>query len=323
MREVSVVPFQESLSDAWNRFLLGSEVDTFLFHRSFMNYHAHRFTDASLMFYHKKKLLALLPAHTDGESVHSHSGLSYGGFIFSTNEGLDVKLTCYYQALRFFYQKGFKNLFLKGLPIVYLKQFQQEDEIICNWLGAVVSRVDNYSVLCTEGYKPNRNRQRALKKADEEGIVVKETQDFEGFWKKLLVPNLEHRFNTAPVHTLEEITNLKLNFSNEIKLFAAYQANGMKAGAVIFELENVAHFQYSAGDQDRAHNGALDALFYEIIKGYGHKKYISFGTSSIKMGNQLNQGLLYWKESFGAKSIAQKFYTISIENYKLLENRLV
>lgn len=323
MKEVAIVPFQDSLSGAWNRFLLASEVDTFLFHRSFMNYHSHRFTDASLMVYHKKKLLALLPAHTDGESVHTHSGLSYGGFVFSSDAGLDVKLGCYYQTLKYFYQNGFKNLFLKELPIVYLKHFQQEDEVILNWLGAVVSRIDNYSVLSTEGYKPNRNRQRALKKAEDEGITVKETQDFEGFWQGLLVPNLKHRFNTAPVHTLEEITNLKVNFPNTIKLFSAYHNNIMKAGALIFEFENLAHFQYSAGSEDRAETGALDALFHEIIKGYRHKKYISFGTSAIKMGNQLNQGLLYWKESFGAKSIVQKFYTINTENHKLLENRLI
>lgn len=323
MKEITIVPFHKNLATVWNRFLLTSEVDTFLFHRSFMGYHAHRFSDASLLVYHKKKVLALLPAHTDGENVHSHSGLSYGGFVFSPDVGLEVKLGCYYQSLKYFYQNGFKNLFLKQLPIVYLKELHQEDEVILQWLGAVVSRTDNYSVLSTEGYKPNRNRQRAFKKAEDEGITVKETQDFEGFWQGLLVPNLKHRFNTAPVHTLEEITNLKAKFPNKIKLFSAYQNNAMKAGALVFEFENLAHFQYSAGSSDRAQTGALDALFHEIIKGYRHKKYISFGTSSIKLGNQLNQGLLYWKESFGAKSIAQKFYSINTENYKLLENRLV
>ena len=69
--------------DEWNQFVAESKNGTFLFDRRYMDYHQDRFADCSLMFYLKGKLVAVLPAHRDGDSVFSHRGLSYGGLILS------------------------------------------------------------------------------------------------------------------------------------------------------------------------------------------------------------------------------------------------
>ena len=48
----------------WNNFVwLKSRQGTFLFDRNYMDYHQDRFHDYSLMFFHKRKLYALLPAN--------------------------------------------------------------------------------------------------------------------------------------------------------------------------------------------------------------------------------------------------------------------
>ena len=52
-----------------------------MFERGFMDYHADRFTDFSLMFYEDNKLVALLPASIHGDEIRSHGGLTYGGII--------------------------------------------------------------------------------------------------------------------------------------------------------------------------------------------------------------------------------------------------
>lgn len=47
----------------WNDFVSESSNSTFLFLREYMEYHADRFTDYSLLVYDGNKLLALLPAN--------------------------------------------------------------------------------------------------------------------------------------------------------------------------------------------------------------------------------------------------------------------
>ena len=51
----------------WNDFVSESSNGTFLFLREYMEYHADRFTDYSLLVYDGNKLLALLPANRSGD----------------------------------------------------------------------------------------------------------------------------------------------------------------------------------------------------------------------------------------------------------------
>ena len=65
----------------WNQFVEASKNGTFLFDRRYMDYHADRFNDFSLMFYLGSRLLAVLPAHVVGDTLCSHNGLTYGGLL--------------------------------------------------------------------------------------------------------------------------------------------------------------------------------------------------------------------------------------------------
>ena len=52
-------------------------------------------------------------------------------------------------------------------------------------------------------------------------------------------------------------------------------------------------------------------------------KYFDFGISNENNGENINEGLSYWKESFGARTIIHNFYEIETKNYSLLENVLI
>ena len=67
----------------WNIFIENAKNSTFLFDRNYMDYHADRFQDFSLMIYRKNKLYALLPANKKSNVLYSHQGLTYGGLIMS------------------------------------------------------------------------------------------------------------------------------------------------------------------------------------------------------------------------------------------------
>ena len=67
---------------AWDEFVQSLAIIPFLLERKFMDYHAERFEDFSLLVYEKKELIAVLPAHRIGQRLLSHGGLSYGGLVW-------------------------------------------------------------------------------------------------------------------------------------------------------------------------------------------------------------------------------------------------
>ena len=76
--------YTSELADEWNQFIAKSKNGTFLFDRRYMDYHADRFNDHSLLFYLGNRLLAVLPAHASGDTLYSHNGLTYGGLVMSS-----------------------------------------------------------------------------------------------------------------------------------------------------------------------------------------------------------------------------------------------
>ena len=109
------------------------------------------------------------------------------------------------------------------------------------------------------------------------------------------------------------ISSMQIN-PDQIEFLSVVLDTKVCAGAVLFIMENVVHFQYSAGDEERANTGALEVLFHHVILKYQSKKYISFGSSATDSTLQINKGLSYWKESFGAKVIPQRTHKIEINS---------
>ena len=69
-----VKQYSQEQAREWNAFVEKSRQATFLFNRSYMDYHADRFHDASLMIYRKRQLYALLPANRLDDTLYSHQG---------------------------------------------------------------------------------------------------------------------------------------------------------------------------------------------------------------------------------------------------------
>ena len=56
----------------WDSFVCNSKNGTFMLQRGFMDYHAARFVDFSLLFWDDAKLIALLPLNLKDNRVFSH-----------------------------------------------------------------------------------------------------------------------------------------------------------------------------------------------------------------------------------------------------------
>jgi len=320
VKTYSVQLYQPKFAANWNAFVGQAKNATFLFHRDFMEYHQDRFDDYSLVVTDQDKWVAILPANKVGNEIYSHQGLSYGGLLVLPNIRTVDYFAIFSSLCQFLIANEITQLNLKALPRIYEQSFSDELYQALYVTKAQQTRSDLFLVVDkNEPYQPNRNRKRALKVAQELGIKIKEETQYDSFWDEVLTPNLQQRFGVNPVHSLAEITQLATAFPQHIKLLNAYLDGELKAGCVLFIMPNVVHFQYSSGTDDRMDTAALDVLFNYVIQRYHPTHHVSFGNVSEQNGLKINQGLAYWKESFGAKPIVQTYWTLPLQNAHLLE----
>ncbi len=325
MKNYTVRRFKTQDTDLWNAFIAEAKNATFLFHRNFMEYHADRFQDYSLLVFEDEKVVAVLPANVEGDTLFSHQGLTYGGFIFDIKIKLAEVITIVQSTLHYLHVNDIKNIQLKLIPSIYHTVFSEEINYPLFLADAKLIRRDCLSVIdLSRPIHYSTDRKQAVKRGFKNNLTVKEEADFELFWNTILIPNLIKKHDTKPVHSLEEITRLKQFFPNNIRQFNVYHNGEIVAGTTVFISEKVAHSQYISGNDTKNQLGSLDFLHdYLLSTVFKDKQYFDFGISQEENGRKINAGLLYWKESFGAKTTIQDFYEISTSNYKLLDHVLI
>jgi hypothetical protein len=326
LKSFTIRKYQSSDYSLWNEFVANAKNATFLFHRDFMEYHQDRFEDFSLLIFDEKNLLkAIFPANREGENLHSHQGLTYGGLVLQQKSKFQEVIGMMKTILQFLQNQHIISLQLKQLPTIYCDFPSDEMEYLSFILNAKLVRRDSLSVLDLKtDYNFSKDRKQAINRGVKSELIVKEENIFAAFWNEILIPNLVQKHNTHPVHNLNEITYLKSKFPSNIRQFNVYLGDELVAGTTIFESEFVAHSQYISGNSNKNELGSLDFLHNTLISyTFKDKKYFDFGISNENQGKNINEGLLYWKESFGARTIVQNFYEIETKNYKLLENVLI
>ena len=319
---IEVLKYSKVHREKWDSFLENSKNSTFLFNRNFVEYHADRFNDNSLIVYENGKISAIIPANIDIDNVfHSHQGLSYGGFVFKRNENLNNILRFIHATLKYLSLKGITRIKYKSLPKFYSTIGSDEVEYALFLLDAKLIRRDTALAINLKDKIEYQNRRtRAIKKAKKIGVII-DIGSFESFWNEILTPNLTQRFGVKPVHSLKEIELLAKYFPANIKQFNAYLDGRIIAGTTIFETPNVAHAQYISAIQEGRENGGLDFLFSFLIENvFADKDYFDFGISNENNGKSLNHGLLDWKEGFGGRTFAHDFYEIETSKFGQLEN---
>ena len=287
-----------------------------------MDYHQDKFDDYSLLIFKNNKVIALLPAHNIDNTIYSHKGLTYGGLITSEEIKLKDFVSCFKSVMTFCVNHGFKTLHLKQLPSIYTVIPNDEIQYLMFILNANLARRDTLSVLSLKSkLKISKDRLAGHTRAIKHGLKVKEVDDFKEFWNKILIPNLNAKHKTQPVHTLEEIEFLKQRFPKQIRQFNVYKDASIVAGTTIFDTKHVAHSQYISSDVNKNMLGSLDFLhIYLINEVFNDKKFFDFGISNENEGRQINRGLQYWKEGFGARTMTQDFYKIETSNYTKLND---
>ena len=325
MDKYQVIKYKPDCYEEWNHFIEDAKNATFLFHRDFMEYHAERFEDFSLMVYKKDRLLALLPANKLGNDIYSHQGLTYGGLVLYEFIKFEVVADIFLEILKYLKANKLQNLVLKQIPSIYLGCFTDEIDYLLFILKAELIKKDTLSVIALNNkLKISSNRLEGYKRGVKHDLVVKEEDNFELFWNDILIKNLKHKHNAKPVHSLKEIILLKKYFPKNIRQFNVYKKDTIVAGTTIFESKYVAHSQYISADSNKNELGSLDFLHHHLITDvFKSKRYFDFGISNENNGINVNKGLQFWKEGFGARTVTQDFYKVDVGSYKLLEKLFV
>jgi len=278
-----------------------------------------------LVFDDTHDLIAVLPANVVGTIVFSHQGLTYGGIVTNETTKLADFIATTKAILVFLKSQKIEKLQFKEIPSIYCQKPADELQYLLFLMQGNLVRRDVLSVLDLKtNFSFSRDRKNGIKRGIKNNLVVKEESNFEAFWNEILIPNLAEKHQTKPVHSLEEIQFLHSKFPKNIRQFNVYQNDKIVAGTTIFESELVAHSQYISGNSDKNELGSLDFLHdYLISNVFKEKKYFDFGISNENQGKNINEGLLYWKESFGARTFTQDFYEVEIQNHTFLDTVLI
>ena len=111
--------YDDRRHDEWNAFVAQSKNGTFLFDRRYMDYHADRFADHSLMAYRNGRLYALLPAHREGDRLLSHGGLTYGGLITDAHTTAADTVVLFQELAELLRADGIRQVYYKVMPWIY------------------------------------------------------------------------------------------------------------------------------------------------------------------------------------------------------------
>lgn len=325
VKQYQVRLYQPQDFSLWNTFISVAKNATFLFHRNFMEYHSDRFEDYSLIVLDGEKVVAVLPANRVGDSVYSHQGLTYGGLILNQKAKLSNVISIFKSVLQFLNENSIDKLIVKTMPDFYLDYFSEELEYCLFIVQAKLIRRDALSVIdLTKPYFISKTRRESIRRGEKNDLIIKEELNFNLFWNEILIPNLNTKHQVKPVHTVEEIIELQQKFPSNIRHFNVYYNEKIVAGTTVFCTNKVAHPQYISGNSDKNELGSLDYLYHHLItEVYKDKNFFDFGISNEAQGTKINEGLLFWKESFDAKTVVQNFYEIETNNYSILETVLI
>ena len=310
--ELEVVPYAPEWRAAWDEAVRGARASHFFFERGYLEYHADRFTDASLLVLHKGRVLAVLPASRHGDEVRSHGGLTFGGLL----SGPALTAARCVEALAAIAEHlaaaGAKRLVYKPAPHIYHRAPAEEDLFALTALGArLVQRDVSQAIARGARPKPSEERRRAAKRGAKAGLVLARSRDLEEFMA--LQERVLARHGVAPVHTAAELELLTERFPEGLELWTARNADGvLLAGTLLFVTPTVAHAQYIASSDEGRACGAPDHLFEHLIgEVHAERPFFDFGISS-EAGEVLNLGLARNKEGHGGRAVVYDRYELDL-----------
>ena len=317
-KDFSIRQYQPEDRMMWNERVACSRNATFLFNRDYMDYHSDRFKDNSLIAMRNDKPVALLPAEISSDGIlHSHRGLTYGGWILSPKHFNAVDMMYLFDdMIQWCRAEGIQAIDYKPLPSIYALA-PSECDIYALWRKKAACTECNISATIDIRSNPGLNmlRRRKLNQSIRMGVEVEEISKPEEIaeFHKMLTACLAERHDAVPVHSLAELLLLKQRFPQGIRFFVAKLNGEIHAGTCIYDFTTVRHSQYICTTADGRKNNLLTPLTVHLLSTMLEgQRYFDFGTSNEDSGRILNEGLYENKASYGATGIVYQRFRLDI-----------
>ena len=318
--EVSFHRYSDLFKSDWETFLTTNSCFTFQFQRRFLDLYSDAVHDVSYLVHDLSgELLAIiaLAELKDKKQLISHQKSSFGGFFYKNGTSLQIKETIYL---------GFLNELCKQFPNYSLeirtppKSFNLTDSAQERWIlwrfGFNVDQIVLHSIIDLQ-QRMNQNSRRI--KYENRDIEVMETKSpilLKSFWE-LLEENLSHRHMTRPTHQFNQIKQLVETFTNEIRVFLAFDSSTkLLGGLIFFNALGVFNLQYMAIGELGRKLSVGDLLIIHSLKVAESEgmNYFNFGHSNEKMGLKLNYNLSSFKAKFGSQFDEAIRWSIDLKN---------
>lgn len=315
----------------WDNFIKQQSINgTFLQSRNFLNYHGtEKFKDVSLLVYNEKGNIAgLVPAcerEQDGKKVFfSHLGSTFGGLIVDKKHHCAKHLVPMVEELKeFLKEEGYNRVILKQTSDIFSKENTSLFQYVF-WHAGFTEYKELSTYVDYAQYKDEiisnlaQGKRTNVHNCEKQGLELRELTEDEqiGKFYDILCENLQ-KYDTKPVHTLEEL----LEFKNErlvdsCGFYGIFHEDEMLAGGMMFYFPEVscAHTQYLAARQEFNKLSPMSYMYYALIvemKKRGYQK-LSWGTVTEERGAFLNMGLITSKEDYGSKHCNNYTYIIEL-----------
>ncbi|MCF5965737.1 GNAT family N-acetyltransferase, partial [Xanthomonas perforans] len=125
---------------AWDALVASSRNGNLLHRRDYMDYHAERFVDASLLVQRGDTVVAVLPANLQGSCVSSHAGLTYAGLLSSMALRAGATLQVFEQIAAHYRALGVREVIYKPVPHIFHAYPAEEELYALHRLGAQLCR---------------------------------------------------------------------------------------------------------------------------------------------------------------------------------------
>jgi hypothetical protein len=307
------IEYDPTLGTEWDDIVQAAVPTHFMFKRGFLEYHAHRFEEASVVIMERGRPKAIIPATREGSVVTSHGGLTFGTVLAKGRVGLLRMTDMLAVAAEHFARCGAKEWILKPLPHIYHSTAADDDICAATMLGGVLRRRDTSTAIHPRQERTlSSERRRALAKGQAAGFALRESDRIPEFIS-LLSEILHKRHGTMPAHSIDEIVLLHSRFPDHVRLYTAEDAaSDIQAGVLAFITPTVMHAQYIAASDEARVAGGLDVLTAHLLDlASRDDRWFDFGISNERDGS-INEGLARNKEGYGGRSVAYDRYALAL-----------
>ena len=298
----------------WDQFVSSGNNGTLFHLRKFLNYHPKdRFQDHSILIEKKQNLFSVLPAAeliVDGKRILvSHPGSTVGSFVVPENLSIADAMSMSEALVTYVKENKFSGIRITLPPTLYQRRLSNYMDFSFFKQGFTYSKRDVTSILFLEDSldknlaKFKSSHLRAVRNAQEKGVTVCQSNDFDSFYH-ILEQNLNIRHGVSPTHTLAELKNIHALFPDRVNLFATFVKDVMVAGVVNFVVnDHVVLAFYISHDEAYQEFRAVNLLFYSIFDWAIQQGFRIYDFGTFTVNEEPNMGLGRFKENFGASGI--------------------